>query len=78
MFEFLCRPGKQSFKISGHSGNAKADSHQPRYWLQGPQQIHSILEETDSEMILIALEHVERFTESQIAHNVERVKIEQL
>lgn len=29
-------------------------------------------------MILIALEHVERFTESQNAHNVERLKIEQL
>lgn len=78
VLEFLCRPAEQCLEVMCHTGDTEAYPYEPGDWRQRPEQIYSILEKADREMVFLASQHVEGFPKGEIAHDIEGVEIEQL
>lgn len=66
-----------SQKNGGHIGDAEPDSHEPWYRRQRSEEIHSILEKANHKMIAIADRQIERLSEYNFAHKIERFQIKQ-
>ena len=77
IFKLSCWPGEKILEVLSHIRDTITNTNQPWYRWQWTKQVHAILEQSNGKMKLIIFEHVQRFSESQIAHNVEWIEVEQ-